>query len=296
MTFAQAKAAFEAEPPVRILFENGAGKAGEPGAPVPAWEQSFASWPPPSTHVRRLWLQPDGTLALAPTVAFSASVFTLDPGAGGRGIVAFGSVWDELPHYQWNQPAAGAAAVFVSEPLTGDAVMVGPASADLWLRSLSADDADLEVNLSEVRPDLTEVFVQSGWLRASQRKLDPAVYQGPLWPEQLHLEADVAKLAPGEWVQARVGIAPFAHVFRAGSRLRLSIDTPGDSRAEWRFRLLQFGSPARYQIGHDASHPSSLAFPLLSGVVVPTAAPPCNALRGQQCRAYAPYANEAGAP
>ena len=296
MTFAQAKAAFEAEPPVRILFENGAGKVGEPGAPVPAWEQSFASWPPPQTAARRLWLQPGGGLKEgAPSEPFAASVFTLDPAAGGRGILVSGSVWDEQPHYQWNQPAAGAATVFISEPLAADAVMVGPGSADLWLRSLSADDADLEVNLSEVRPDFAEVFVQSGWLRASQRKLDAAATSA-LWPEQTHLEADVAKLTPGEWVQARVGIAPFAHAFRAGSRVRLSIDTPGDSRAEWRFRLLRFAAPARYQIGHDAGHPSSVALPVLSGLTAPVSAPGCNALRGQQCRAYAPYANEAGAP
>lgn len=296
MTFAQAKAAFEAEPPVRILFENGAGKTGEPGAPVPAWERSFAAWPPPQTSARRLWLQPGGALGeSAPGDAFAASVFTLDPAAGGRGILASGSVWDEQPHYRWSQPAPGSATVFVSEPLSADAVMVGPGSADLWLRSLAADDADLEVNLSEVRPELAEVFVQSGWLRASQRKLDPAA-SSALWPEQTHLEADVARLAPGEWVQARVGIAPFAHVFRAGSRVRLSIDTPGDSRADWRFRLATFPGVARYQIGHDAAHPSSVALPVLSGLAAPVSAPGCNALRGQQCRAYAPYANEAATP
>jgi hypothetical protein len=174
--------------------------------------------------------------------------------------------------------------------------MVGPGSADLWVRSITAaDDADLEVNLSEVRPDFAEQFVQSGWLRASQRKLDAAA-SGALWPEQTHLEADVAKLVPGEWVQARVGIAPFAHVFRAGSRVRLSIDTPGDSRADWRFRLAAFPAPARYQIGHDAGHPSSVALPVLAGLAAPVSAPGCNALRGQQCRAFVPYANEAGTP
>ena len=31
----------------------------------------------------------------------------------------------------------------------------------------------------------------------------------------------------------RVEIMPFGHVFRAGSRIRLIVDTPGDSMASW---------------------------------------------------------------
>ena len=151
------------------------------------------------------------------------------------------------------------------------------------------------MNLSEVRPEAAEVFVQSGWLRASQRTL-AQTGSTALWPEQTHLESEVAKLTPGEWVQARVGIAPFAHVFRAGSRVRVSIDTPGDSRADWRFRLATFQGTARYQIGHDAGHRSSLALPVVTGLHAPISAPGCNALRGQQCRAYVPYTNEAGTP
>ena len=49
--------------------------------------------------------------------------------------------------------------------------MVGTGSVDLWLRS-SATDTDLQVTLSEIRPDGLEYYVQNGWLRASHRKLD----------------------------------------------------------------------------------------------------------------------------
>ena len=47
----------------------------------------------------------------------------------------------------------------------------GPSSLDLRLRS-SARDTDLQVTLSEVRPDGQETYVQNGWLRASHRHLD----------------------------------------------------------------------------------------------------------------------------
>lgn len=294
-TFAQALAAFEAEPPVRVLFENGAGKADDPGAPVPAFEQSFSRWPPEQAAPLRLFLQPGGALAeAAPAAATAASSFLLDPAAGARGILAGGSVWDKQPHYSWRQPDAGSAVVFVGPPLAATLVMAGTGSVDLWLRA-TVDDADLEVNLSEVRPDGQEQFVQSGWLRASQRKLAPAESTA-LWPEQTHLEADVAPLVPGQWVEARVALAPFAHAFRAGSRLRLSVDTPGDSRAEWRFRLKSFAGPARTDVGHDAAHPSSVALPVLAGVAAPTPLAPCASLRGQQCRAFVPYANVPAPP
>ena len=48
-------------------------------------------------------------------------------------------------------------------PLAADPVLLGLGSADLWLRSSEAD-TDLQVTLTEVRPDGLETYVQSGWL------------------------------------------------------------------------------------------------------------------------------------
>ena len=41
-TYDLAKAAFEAQPSIRVLFDNGAGNSGNPGWPYPAFEHSFA--------------------------------------------------------------------------------------------------------------------------------------------------------------------------------------------------------------------------------------------------------------
>jgi hypothetical protein len=75
-------------------------------------------------------------------------------------------------------------------------------------------------------------------------------------------------------------------VFRAGSKIRLSIDTPGGSRALWRFALVQYPMEVRYTIGHDAAHPSSLVLPRIDGVAIggDGGTPPCGSLRGQPCR------------
>ena len=87
-----------------------------------------------------------------------------------------------------------------------------------------------------------------------------------LWPEHTYREEDAEALVPGEWTQVRVGIAGFHHVFRAGSRIRVVIDTPGDTRSEWRFELAEFDGDVSYDIGASAEHPSSIVLPVLEGV------------------------------
>jgi predicted acyl esterase len=178
--------------------------------------------------------------------------------------------------------------VFVGAPLADDMVMLGTGSADLWLKSTEAD-ADLEVNVSEVRPDGQEMFVQSGWLRASLRHLGTDSTE--LAPSPTYLREDAAPLVAGSYEPVRVPIAAFGHVFRKGSRIRVSIDTPGDSRAEWRFSLKKFPGEVTHTIAHEAAHPSSVVLPWLEGMTAPTALPACPSLRGQQCRTFTPYAN-----
>ena len=53
---------------------------------------------------------------------------------------------------------------------THDVTVIGNASVDLWLKS-TAPDTDIQVTITEVRPDGKEMYVQNGWLRASDRAL-----------------------------------------------------------------------------------------------------------------------------
>lgn len=291
-TYDQALAAWRADPPLRAIFESG-GKA-QPGAPVGTFERAFASWPPPETRAMRLFLHADGSLAdPPPPEAGSASSFALDPDAGERGSLAAGArLWDLLPRWDWRAPVPGKAVVFESAPLAADHLMLGTGSADLWVRS-PVDDADLEITLSEVRPDGQEMLVQAGWLRASLRGLGPT--STPLWPVPTYQQRDYAPLVPGVWTQVRVPIAGFGHAFRAGSRVRVAVHTPGGSNPEWRFALKVFPGPVQYDIGHDQAHASSVALPWLEGATVPTPLPRCS-LRGQPCRPYASYRNAPAAP
>ena len=297
-TWEAAKEKWEKESDLLVMFGNG---AVEPlGTPKANFALPFSQWPAKETQAKRWYLQPGGGLALdLPTDATAASSFRLDPTAGTRGILAKGaSLWKALPKYDWKAPAAGDVAGFSSAPLTEDVLMMGTGSVDLWLRSPGAGvtDADIEVNLSEVRADGQERYVQSGWLRASFRKLTAESTE--LWPEPSLQYADVAPLEVGKWTQVRVAIAGFGHLFRKGSRIRLAVDTPGDSRVDWRFELLKFPEQTRYDIGHSSAQPSSVALPVLEGVSVPESAAlaACPSLRGQQCRVFLDLPNSVALP
>ncbi len=295
-SYAEARAAYEADSrqmPLRVIFDRGAspallpGMEGDPdyrGGPEGVFSLEFSQWPPAEQEVYRLYLQPDGTLAQSePGVDDSASSFPHDYAAGQR---TFGG---GQPFYEWAATPAGSAAVFVSDILTQDMVFVGSGSADLFVASTS-EEAELELILSEVRGDGFETYVQAGWLRASHRAIDET-QSTALRPVKTHLEADYAPLTPGEFVSARLEIFPFAHIFRAGSRIRIQLDTPGDSRELWQFLLTEYDGPVTYSVAHSAMFPSSVALPLIPMATVASDPPPCPALRGQPCRAFEEYTN-----
>jgi hypothetical protein len=169
--------------------------------------------------------------------------------------------------------------------------MGGTGSVDLWVRS-TAPDVDFEVTLSEVRPDGKETYVQSGWLRASQRKLDVAA-STQLLPVQTHTQSDAAQLPKGKYTLVRVPLYPFAHVFRAGSQVRIVVQPPGGNRPAWAFDDLRYQHPVVNDVARSTVRPSKVTLPVLPGVAVPTPLPACDALRGEPCRAYEPLTNRA---
>ncbi|HYL52091.1 MAG TPA: CocE/NonD family hydrolase C-terminal non-catalytic domain-containing protein, partial [Acidimicrobiia bacterium] len=154
-----------------------------------------------------------------------------------------------------------------------------------WVRS-SAPDTDLEVTLTELRPDGQEVYVQNGWLRASHRALDRA-HSTALEPVHPDTQASAEPLPAGQFASARVALFPFAHIFRAGSRLRISVEAPGGNRPFWAFADLPAHGTVVNEIAHSLGRPSKVVLPVIPDppAGIPTAAPPCGSLRGEPCRA-----------
>src|SRR4051812_23986432 len=112
-TYAQALAAYEAEPQARVLFENGGGADGiDPGLPHPTFAKDFATYPVPGTQATRYYLGPDGSLqAVAPTAADDAAAtidsYVSDPAARPRNSTTGGGDWAQFPPYNWQPPVAG---------------------------------------------------------------------------------------------------------------------------------------------------------------------------------------------
>lgn len=293
-SYDEALAAYQAEDDIRILYENGAG-TDRPRVPGSTFEETYTEWPPSDVEPTRLFLQPDGTLAEdEPTIAdgepTSAASFEYHPEYGDdRSVATDGFSFSADQEFDWKVLREGEAVSYLSNPFEEATIMAGPASADLYVQS-TALDTDLEVTLSEVRPDGQEVYLQNGWLRASHRKLDEEA-STELRPVSTHLETDDERLPEGEFELVRVEIFPFAHAFHPGSQLRITVDSPGGDRPEWEFDSLS-AQDVTNTVAQSADHPSSIVLPILGGDHdVPDEAPDCNAYRGQPCREYVAIEN-----
>jgi predicted acyl esterase len=158
-------------------------------------------WPIPRTQWTNLYLDPGGrTLGLEPVEAEAAVEYD----ALGEGVT-------------------------FSTVLEAETEITGPAAAKLFVSS-STEDADLFLILRAFDPEGREVTFQGaldphtpiahGWLRASQRKLDPALSTAY---RPFHAHDERWPLTPGETYELDVEIWPTCLVIPAGYTLALTI-------------------------------------------------------------------------
>ncbi|HEY8629919.1 MAG TPA: CocE/NonD family hydrolase C-terminal non-catalytic domain-containing protein, partial [Gaiellaceae bacterium] len=209
--------------------------------------------------------------------------FSGDTGSGSGGL------WTATPSYQWTQDADGKAVSYVTAPLSDTATVVGAGAVHVWVRS-STPNVDLQASISEVRPDGKETFVQNGWVRGNERKLDESK-STPLEPVLSLRAADVSPLPSDQFVEVTIPLYYEGHAYRAGSRIRIRITAPNGDQPIWSFGETQPTGQAQVAIGYGPDMPSRLVLPVVPGVSVPTGLPPCPGLRGEPCRDYQPFAN-----
>ena len=165
-------------------------------------ERTEADWPIPRTNWTTLHL--DGaTLALRDAAP-----------AGGTGV---------------SFDALGDGVTFTTAPLPQATELTGPAAVKLWVSS-STTDADLFVVLRVFAPDGEEVTfmgaidphtpIAQGWLRASHRRLDPALTK-PWRPYHTHDRLE--PLTPGVPVELDIELWPTCLVVPAGYRIALTV-------------------------------------------------------------------------
>jgi predicted acyl esterase len=291
-TYGAALAAFEAQPQVKVMFDNGAG--GSPGAPYPGFERDFSRFPIPGTRARSWFFSQNGTLAGKPPKkgrTGGSTTFTWNkearPATDFAGTnTAEGDLWTAHPSYDWRQPPAGNAASFVTPPLGTDTAIIGAGAVHAWIRA-SVPDVDLQVTVSEVRPDGQETYVQSGYLRSSLRTLDPG--KSTLLEPVLSLRRDTAaKLPKGRLSKLIIPLYYEGHLYRAGSRIRVTVSAPSGDQPVWAFAETVPQGQANVTVAFSHKHPSRLILPLVRGVTAPTPLPSCTALRGEPCRTFVP--------
>jgi hypothetical protein len=296
-TYGDALSAFRALPPIRILFDNGAGSA-TPGAPYPGFEHSFTRFPLPGTEARSWYVGRDGTLSAHAPTRSGADEFTWNPAARpktdftGDTSGGPGGIWTATPPYQWLQNPAGSALSYVSSPLRANTAVVGAGAVQAWIKA-STPSVDLQVTVSEIRPDGKETFVQTGWLRASERKLDTSK-STLLEPVPSFREADVAPLPSGRFAKVTVPLYYEGHLYRAGSRIRITITAPGGDQPIWSFGDTNPVGTASATLAYSGTKPSRVVLPVVSGVTSSTGLPHCPGLRGEPCRSYQPFTNRPG--
>ena len=277
-SYETAKSAFEAQPSIRILFDNGGG--GAPGAPVPGFERDFKRFPIPGTKPRSWFFRTSGALAGKPpkkgrkggSQRFRWDREARPPTDFAGSDTGSGDLWTAHPSFDWRQPPAGTAASFVSPPLGADTAIIGAGAVHAWIRA-SVPDVDLQVTVSEVRPDGKETYVQSGYLRTSLRKLD-AKHSTLLEPVLSLRRDDAAKLPKGRLAKLIVPLYYEGHVYRASSRIRVTVSAPVGDQPVWAFDQLVPSHGANVTIAFSQKHPSRLILPLVPGVSAPTPLPP----------------------
>ncbi len=287
---AAAKRVFERDPRVRLLMDNGASAAG-PGSIGSTWELGYGAWLPREVAPSAYFLGAGGALTRSRPAAGTAS-YVADPRARPRKTLpgdGAEDAWKAQPPYTWAPVAAGKGLGWTTAPLDADVVIAGPSSFDVLLKS-SARDTDLQVTLSEVRPDGRETYVQNGWLRASHRALDRR-RSTALDPVPTHLREDAAPLPRGRFTLVRVPVFPVAHAFRAGSRIRVTLQAVGGDRPRWEFATVDRGA-TRNTVALGGAQASKLVLPVLRGATAKgTPRPAPTALRGQPSRPYRAAAN-----
>lgn len=211
--------------------------------------RSFADWPPP-VQIEHWYLQADGGLASTPPLASQPDRYRYDPSdptpaVGGNSL---GAAKHMGPKDNRSLEARADVLVYTSAVLEQDMEVIGPLSADLYVRS-SLEYTDFFARLCVVQSSGKSINLCDGIVRLTPGSIPPE-------PDgSLHISIEV-------W--------PTAYHFRKGERIRLQVSSGAHPRF---IRNTGSGEPlttgtklciADQVVYHDPEHPSAILLPVLS--------------------------------
>ena len=206
-------------------------------------------WPPSDMQIQRWHLQPEAALTTDIPPDSQASQFRYDPGdptpnVGGAINVTFGRGAGAQDNHKLE--ARPDVLVFTSQSLERDMEVIGPVSAELFVRS-SLEYTDFFVRLCDVHPNGKSMNVCDGLQR--------------LFPGRPVADSDGSR-------RVVIYLWPTAYRFKAGHRIRVQVSSGAFPRFA---RNLGMGEPlatattmkvAEQSIFHDPEHPSAVILPL----------------------------------
>jgi putative CocE/NonD family hydrolase len=222
-----------------------------------AWR--FASeWPPFGAYSMAYYLHAgpsrsvrsanDGVLDTAPPAASSGQ---------DDYIVDYTTTTNEGP--KWNDRRG---LTYTTPPLPADVQVVGHPVVHLWVSS-TASDGDFFVTLEEVSPKGVSTYVTDGVLRASHRVMIEAIGVSRVehWGLLDHrgYAQDISDLPPGQPEELVFDLLPTAKLFRAGSRIRVTITCADQGN----MASPVLSPPPKVSIYRNADHASYIFLPML---------------------------------
>lgn len=215
------------------------------------WRE-YPSWPIPNSSSKTYFLQAGGVLSSSTPASESSSVFNYDP---SRPTPSFYG-----PTLQGRRGSGDLAElerrsdvlVFSSDPLAADSDVIGPVSADIFLRS-NTQHTDLYLCLCDVTPGARSTNVCDGYIRLR-----------PELPSESSADHNGVR-------KVHVEFWPTAYRFRQGHRVRVVVASGAHPRYA---RNLGSGEPlgdaqtmvvAHQEIFHGPEHPSAIMLAVASG-------------------------------
>ena len=160
---------------------------------------------------------------------------------------------------------------FTSPPLVENTEVIGPMVLNLY-----ASTTDTEVlwfiSFLDIDPDGNETLLTRGWLRGSQRRIDPD-RSSPWQPYHLHTQRE--PLTPGEIYEFNIEIRPYGILFKPGHRIAVRIKCVDDEEPSNFLEAVAQGhlwrqATSRVTVHHNADYPSHLLLPITKGNVLET--------------------------
>jgi len=160
---------------------------------------------------------------------------------------------------------------FLSPHLVENTEVIGPMVLNLYA---SSTDTELLwfVTFLDIDPEGKETLLTRGWLRGSQRQVDPERSK-PWQPYHLHIKRE--PMTPGQIYYFNIEIMPYGILFKAGHRIGIRIKCVDDEKPTNSLEAHAVGhvwrqAASRVTVYHNTDYPSHLLLPITKGNIIGT--------------------------